>query len=69
MTFYFEGGIQSFVRYLNRNRDSAALRVFYVEKEVENIGIEVAVQYTDAYARIGLSPLPTPSTPLMAART
>jgi len=49
MTFYFEGGIVSFVRYLNRNRE-VLHPVFYVEKEVENIGIEVAIQYTDAYA-------------------
>jgi DNA gyrase subunit B len=49
MTFYFGGGIISFVRYLNRNRE-VLHPVFYVEKEVENIGIEVAIQYTDAYA-------------------
>ncbi|MCX8025182.1 MAG: DNA topoisomerase (ATP-hydrolyzing) subunit B [Thermanaerothrix sp.] len=49
MTFYFEGGIISFVRYLNRNRE-VLHPVFYVEKEVENIGIEVAIQYTDAFA-------------------
>jgi DNA gyrase subunit B len=49
MRFYFEGGIISFVRYLNRNRGTLH-PVFYVEKEVENIGVEVAVQYTDAYA-------------------
>ncbi len=48
-TFYFEGGINSFVRYLNRNRDTLH-PVFYVEKEIEQIGIEAAVQYTDAYA-------------------
>ncbi len=49
MTFYFEGGIQSFVRYLNRNRD-VLHRVVHVEKEVNGTGIEVALQYTDAYA-------------------
>jgi DNA gyrase subunit B len=49
MTFYFEGGIVSFVRYLNRNRE-VLHPVFYVDKEVESIGIEVAVQYTDAYS-------------------
>ncbi|HZU87122.1 MAG TPA: DNA topoisomerase (ATP-hydrolyzing) subunit B [Anaerolineaceae bacterium] len=49
MTFYFEGGIVSFVRYLNRNRQ-AVHSVFSVEKEVDNVGIEVAVQYTDSYA-------------------
>lgn len=47
--YYFEGGIISFVRYLNRNRTTLH-PVFFVEKEVDNIGIEVAVQYTDAYA-------------------
>lgn len=47
--FYFEGGINSFVRYLNRNRDTLH-PVFYVEKEIEQIGIEAAVQFTDAYA-------------------
>ena len=48
MTFYFEGGITSFVRYLNRNRANLH-PVVYVEKEMENIGIEAAIQYTDAY--------------------
>ncbi len=47
-TFLFEGGITSFVRYLDRNRE-VLHPVFYVEKEVENIGIEAAVQFTDAY--------------------
>ncbi len=49
MSFFFEGGINSFVRYLNRNRNTLH-NVFSVEKEVENIGIECAIQYTDAYA-------------------
>ena len=49
MTFYFEGGINSFVRFLNRNRE-VIHPVVYVEKEVEGIGIEAAIQYTDAYA-------------------
>jgi len=48
LTFYFEGGINSFVRYLNRNR--AALHpVVSVDKEVDGIGIEAAIQYTDSY--------------------
>jgi DNA gyrase subunit B len=47
-TFYFEGGITSFVRYLNRNRDTLH-SVVHVEKDIESIGIECAVQYTDAY--------------------
>ncbi|MFO3796635.1 MAG: DNA topoisomerase (ATP-hydrolyzing) subunit B, partial [Anaerolineales bacterium] len=48
VTFYFEGGITSFVRYLNRNRE-VLHAVVYVEKQVEGIGIEAAIQYTDAY--------------------
>ena len=48
MSFYFEGGITSFVRYLNRNRENLH-PVVYVEKEVESIGVEAAIQYTDAY--------------------
>jgi len=47
-TFLFEGGIVSFVRYINRNRE-VLHPVYYVEKEIENIGIEIAVQFTDAY--------------------
>lgn len=49
MTFYFEGGITSFVRYLNRNRETLH-GVVHSEKEVEGITIDAAVQYTDAYA-------------------
>ncbi len=48
MTFYFEGGIRSFVRYLNRNRITLH-PVMFTEKQIENIGIEAAVQYTDAF--------------------
>jgi len=49
MTFYFEGGISSFVKYLNRNRDSLH-DVLFIEKEIDNIGVEVAIQYTDSYS-------------------
>jgi DNA gyrase subunit B len=47
-TFYFEGGILSFVKYLNRNRE-VVHPVVAVNREVEGIGVEVAVQYTDAF--------------------
>jgi DNA gyrase subunit B len=49
MNFYFEGGITSFVRYLNRNRGTLH-PIVYVEKDVDSTGIEVALQYTDAYS-------------------
>ncbi|MCL5428578.1 MAG: DNA topoisomerase (ATP-hydrolyzing) subunit B [Chloroflexi bacterium] len=48
MTFYFEGGITSFVRYLNRNRELLH-PVFHREEEIESTVVEVAVQFTDAY--------------------
>ncbi|MBV6391639.1 MAG: DNA gyrase subunit B [Anaerolineales bacterium] len=48
MTFHFEGGITSFVRYLNRNRENLH-SVVHVEKEIEGVGVEAAIQYTDAY--------------------
>jgi DNA gyrase subunit B len=50
MTFHFEGGIESFVRYLNRNRETIH-DVVYAEQDVDSIGIEVALQYSDAYAQ------------------
>jgi len=49
MAFYFEGGIESFVRYLNRNREMLH-DVVHAERQVDGVGIEVALQYTDAYA-------------------
>jgi len=48
LTFYFEGGINSFVRYLNRNRTSLH-PVVYVDKDIDAVGIEAAIQYTDSY--------------------
>ncbi len=49
MTFYFAGGITSFVRYLNRNR-SVLHSVVHVEKEMDGVTIDAAIQYTDAYS-------------------
>jgi len=45
MTFYFEGGIRSFVKFLDRNRQPLH-EPFYVEKEVDGVGVEVAFQYS-----------------------
>ncbi len=49
VTFYFEGGITSFVRYLNRNK-LGLHPVMHVEKEFDGMGIDVAIQYTDGYS-------------------
>jgi DNA gyrase subunit B len=47
LTFYFQGGIRSFVRYLNKNRIVLHPPI-YVEKQVNGTWIEAALQYTDA---------------------
>jgi DNA gyrase subunit B len=47
--FYFEGGIQSYVKHLNIGKDVVADSVFYVERQVEDSMIEVAVQYNDTF--------------------
>ena len=47
--FYFEGGIQSYVKHLNIGKDVLSDEVFYVEKQVEDSMVEVAVQYNDTF--------------------
>jgi DNA gyrase subunit B len=47
--FYFEGGIQSYVKHLNIGKDVVDDDVFYVDKTVKDVQIEIAMQYTDAY--------------------
>ncbi|MBC7249660.1 MAG: DNA topoisomerase (ATP-hydrolyzing) subunit B [Anaerolineae bacterium] len=49
MSFYFEGGITSFVRYLNKDRD-VLHEPIYVAKQVNSTMIEAAIQWTDGYA-------------------
>ncbi len=48
-SFYFEGGIQSYVKHLNLGKDVLADAPFYVEKQVEDCMVEIAVQYNDTY--------------------
>lgn len=45
-TLYFEGGIVSFIRHLNESEEKIQSSIFYVNKEAEDIGVEVALQYT-----------------------
>ncbi|MEK7606793.1 MAG: DNA topoisomerase (ATP-hydrolyzing) subunit B [Patescibacteria group bacterium] len=47
--FYFEGGIASFVRFLNHNKEKRHDSIFYASKVQENIGVEIAFQYTNEY--------------------
>ncbi|HEY8870857.1 MAG TPA: DNA topoisomerase (ATP-hydrolyzing) subunit B [Candidatus Limnocylindrales bacterium] len=48
-SFYFEGGLQSFVRHLNRNKGVLHDRPIYVEKREGTTFVEVALQYNDSY--------------------
>ncbi len=49
MAFYFEGGIQSYVKHLNIGKDVLTDNIFYVEKQIEDSGVEVAIQYNDSF--------------------
>lgn len=49
-TYYFEGGIVSYVRQLNLGKDIKNPEIFYVRRELEDdFLVEVALQYTDVY--------------------
>lgn len=48
-SFYFEGGIKSYVKHLNVGRDVVDDDVFYVDKHVEDVQIEIAAQYTESF--------------------
>ncbi len=47
--FYFEGGIQSYVRHLNIGKDVVGDKVFYVERPMEDNMVEIALQYNDSF--------------------
>jgi DNA gyrase subunit B len=49
MAFYFEGGIKSYVKNLNIGKDVVSDSIFYVEKQVEDAMVEVAIQYNDTF--------------------
>ena len=50
--FYFEGGIQSYVKHLNIGKDVVSDSIFYVERQVEDSMVEVAVQYNDTFVEL-----------------
>ena len=47
--FYFEGGIKSYVKNLNRGKDVLGDEIFYVDKQVSDSIVEISVQYNDSY--------------------
>src|SRR4051812_19915695 len=54
-SFYFEGGLQSFVRHLNRNKEALHARPIYVERREGSTAVEVALQYNDSYTETVLA--------------
>src|SRR5205807_9467237 len=54
-TFYFEGGIVSFVRALNRDKAVVNPTPFYVDREVEGTQVEIALQYNDTFVETVLA--------------
>ena len=47
--FHFEGGIGSYVEFLNKNKTVLFEQPIYIDKAVDNMQVEIAMQYTDAY--------------------
>ena len=47
--FYFEGGIASYVKHLNENKEALNDRPIYIEKQVDDSKIEIAIQYNDGF--------------------
>jgi DNA gyrase subunit B len=49
VNFYFEGGIRSYVRHLNKEKSVLHKLPFYCERDSNGVAVEVALQYTEAY--------------------
>lgn len=50
--FYFEGGIQSYVKHLNIGKEVVSDNIFYVERQVEDSMVEIAVQYNETFVEL-----------------
>lgn len=48
--FYFEGGIESYVRHLNRGKEVAHEKPFYVSRSVEDTEVEISIQYAETFS-------------------
>ncbi len=47
--FFFEGGVKSFVEYLNKNKMKLHEEVIYFEKEKDGVGVEIALEWNETY--------------------
>lgn len=48
-SFYFEGGIKSYVKHLNLGKDVVDNDVFYVDKQIDDVQVEIAIQYAETF--------------------
>lgn len=48
--YYYEGGIKSFVEYINKKKAPLHKKVIYIDEVRENTAVEIAIQYTDSYS-------------------
>ena len=48
-SFYFEGGIKSYVKHLNLGKDVVDADVFYVDKKIDDAQVEIAIQYAETF--------------------
>jgi len=55
VTYMFDGGVQSFVRSLNRRRGSVHPNVMYAQETVDEVVVEVAMQYNESFIENTLS--------------
>jgi DNA gyrase subunit B len=51
-SFYFEGGIQSYVRHLNLGKETVGDKIFYVEKQMDDVMVEISMQYNDTFNEV-----------------
>lgn len=49
-SFYFEGGIRSYVEHLNKGKEAINEPTFYVDKQQGDVTVEAAIQYADSYS-------------------
>lgn len=54
-TFYFEGGLRALISSVNRHKNVMHPNIFYIHKEIDEIDVEIAFQYTDSYVANELS--------------
>ena len=48
--FHYEGGIKSFVEYINRSKNAISEDIIYFDKSMDDCELEIAMQYTDGYS-------------------